>query len=150
MAVVLPRGRWLLLVLSVKEGSGGQMVGVIFLSLSYFLLSACGTVKSFGVRDEEFHLYCHCVLHLKVLTKKKKACTNGSCKLNFTWGTMRTAVWETAPWIALRDCSKRQWGKVSVCDCGEGEVHIVKHLFHKSSSAGHEELMPLCRDLVLF
>ena len=48
------------------------MVGVSFLSLLYFLLSACGTVKSFSVRDEEFHLHVHCVLHLKVSTKKKK------------------------------------------------------------------------------
>ena len=72
MAMVLPRGRCLLLIFSVKGGSGEQMVGVSFLSLLYFLLSACGTVKSFSVRDEEFHLHVHCVLHLKVSTKKKK------------------------------------------------------------------------------
>lgn len=55
----------MLLALSVKEGSGGQVVGVIFLCLLYFLLSVLGTMESFRVRDEEFHLCVHWVLHLK-------------------------------------------------------------------------------------
>ena len=54
---------------------------------------------------------------------------------------MRSAVWETAPQIALRDCSKEAAGKVNICDFGEGEVHAIKHLFHKSFSVSQEGLM---------
>ena len=37
-----------------------------------------------------------------------------SCKLSFTWGKMRSAAQETAPQIALRNCSKVAGGKVSI------------------------------------
>ena len=37
-----------------------------------------------------------------------------SCELNFIWGNMKTTAWETAPPIALRNCSKEVGGKVSV------------------------------------
>ena len=29
-----------------------------------------------------------------------------SCELSFIWGKMRTAAWETASQVALRECSK--------------------------------------------
>ena len=93
---------------------------------------------------------CPLCLALKSVYEKEKRCTSGSCKLNFTWGKMRSAVWETAPQIALRDCSKEAVGEGQYMDFGEGEVHITKHLFHTRSSAGHEELMSAWRDLVLF
>ena len=35
-----------------------------------------------------------------------------SCELNFIWGQMRTAAWETASQVALRNCSKEAGGKV--------------------------------------
>ena len=34
-----------------------------------------------------------------------------SCELSFIWGKMKTAAWETAPPIALRDCSKEAVGE---------------------------------------
>ena len=34
-------------------------------------------------------------------------------KLSFVWGKMRTAAWETAPQIVLRNCSKEAEGKIS-------------------------------------
>ena len=37
-----------------------------------------------------------------------------SCQLSFIWGKMRTAAQETAPPIALRDCSKEVEGKDSI------------------------------------
>ena len=33
------------------------------------------------------------------------------CELSFIWGKMRTVAWETAPQIALRDCSKEAVGE---------------------------------------
>ena len=38
---------------------------------------------------------------------------------------MRTEAWETASWLALRNCSKEVVGEVS----GEGGVHAIKHIF---------------------
>ena len=37
-----------------------------------------------------------------------------SCKLSFIWGKMRTAAWETAPQITLRNCSKEAVGEVGI------------------------------------
>jgi len=36
------------------------------------------------------------------------------CKLSFIWGKMRAAAWETAPQIALRNCSKEVGEKDSI------------------------------------
>ena len=44
--------------------------------------------------------------------KKKVQCK--SCKIGFIGGKMRTAAWETAPQIALRNCSKGGGGEVSI------------------------------------
>ena len=41
----------------------------------------------------------------------KKAVLLESCELSFIWGKMRTAVWETASQIALRDYSKASVGE---------------------------------------
>ena len=56
---------------------------------------------------------------------------------------MRTAVQETAPHTALRNCSKEveRW-KVNTCDFGEEEVHAINLLPYKRFSASHKELMP--------
>ena len=56
----------------------------------------------------------------KVLTKKNVQLE--SCELSFIWGKMRTAAWEAASQIALRDCSK-----VLV----KGQCNAVKHTFYK-------------------
>ena len=50
----------------------------------------------------------------RMLTLKNAQCEN--CKLSFIWGKMRTAAWETAPQIALRNSSKETRGKVSIYD----------------------------------
>ena len=36
-----------------------------------------------------------------------------SCELSFIWGKTRTAAWETAPQVVLRDCSKEAVGNVN-------------------------------------
>ena len=49
------------------------------------------------------------VLDLAMSTKTDTQCEG--CTLNFIWGKMRTAAQETAPPIALRDCSREAVGK---------------------------------------
>ena len=44
------------------------------------------------------------ILGKGLLTKKDVQLE--SCELSFIWGKMRTAAWEAASQIALRDCSK--------------------------------------------
>ena len=51
--------------------------------------------------------------HLSLVHLKKKAQLE-SCELSFIWGKMRTAAWETAPKIALRNCSKEAGGGKSL------------------------------------
>ena len=41
----------------------------------------------------------------------KKDMPSESCELGFIWGKMRTAARETAPRIALRDCSEKTVGE---------------------------------------
>ena len=42
---------------------------------------------------------------------------------------MRTAAWETAPQIALRNCFREVGGgQGNKCDFGEGGLHAIKHL----------------------
>ena len=51
---------------------------------------------------------------------------------------MRTAAWETAPQIALRNNSKEVRGKGQhICDFGKGGVHEIKHKFFVEDFAGH-------------
>ena len=47
-------------------------------------------------------------------TEKNAQCESGG--LSFIWGNMRTAAWEIAPQIALRNCSKEvgEAGKISI------------------------------------
>ena len=83
------------------------------------------------------HFCTHAFLHMETL----KRCE--SSELSFIWGEMRTAVQETAPHIALRNCSKEvEGGKVNTCDFGEEEVHVINHLPYKRFCARHKELMP--------
>ena len=49
-------------------------------------------------------------MYVCVLTKKKDVQLE-SCKLSFIWGKMRTAAWEAASQITLRDCSKAAVGE---------------------------------------
>ena len=60
-----------------------------------------------------------------------------SCELNFIWSKMRTAAWDTAPLIALRNCSKEPGRKDQyICDFGKGRIHAIKHiLFQKVSTS---------------
>ena len=44
--------------------------------------------------------------NLRIKLSTKKAVQLESCELSFIWGKMRTAAWEAASQIALRDCSK--------------------------------------------
>ena len=60
--------------------------------------------------------------------KKKNAyCEN--CKVSFIWGKMKTAVCETAPQIALRNCSKEHWGKVSKGGIQCNQAFILQKVF---------------------
>ena len=49
----------------------------------------------------------------------KKDAQLESCKLSFIWGKMRTAPWEAASQIALRDCSKAAVGESQYIKFGE-------------------------------
>ena len=42
--------------------------------------------------------------------RPKKDVQLESCELDFIWDKMRTAAWETAPQLVLRDCSKEAGG----------------------------------------
>ena len=72
-------------------------------------------------------------LYLEIETFKrcrlKKDAQCESCKLSFIWDKMRTAAWETALQMALRNSSKKGWGGGSqyTCDFGEDGVHAIKH-----------------------
>ena len=61
----------------------------------------------------------------------------------FIWGKMKTAAWEAAPQIALRDCSKEALGGGSIIYkiLVKGEFNAIMHLLYKRFSAGQEELM---------
>ena len=50
-----------------------------------------------------------CPQSFPVLTKQDVPCE--SCELSFIGGKMRTAAWEIAPQLVLRDCSKEVVGK---------------------------------------
>ena len=50
-------------------------------------------------------------LYVATLLLTKKDAQHESFKLSFIWDKMRTAAWETAPQIALRDCSKQVMGE---------------------------------------
>ena len=51
-------------------------------------------------------------------------------ELGFIWGKMRTIAWDIASQIALRNCSKEVGAESQyICDFGEGEVHVIKHIF---------------------
>ena len=63
---------------------------------------------------------------------------------------MRMTAWETAPQIALRDCSKEAVGRNQYKILVKGEFSATKHSFYKRYSASHQELMSPGRDLVLF
>ena len=71
-------------------------------------------------------------------------------KVSFIWGKMRTVAWETAPQIALRDCSKEAVGEGQYMIFMKGEFSAIRHLLYKRFSASHLELMSSWRDLVLF
>ena len=58
----------------------------------------------------------------------KKNAQHESCKLSFIWGKMKTAAWETAPQIALKNCSKETVGKVNIY------VILVKRVYIESST----------------
>ena len=64
-----------------------------------------------------------------------------SGELSFIWGKMRTAAWEAASQMALRDCSKAAVGEVNTYGFGEGGVNTMKHSFYKSFFVIHEDLM---------
>ena len=54
-----------------------------------------------------------------------------NCESNFIWGKMRTITWETAPQIALRNCSKGATGKAHmyvILVNGAGVI-AIEHFF---------------------
>jgi len=75
-----------------------------------------------------------------------KNAQGGNCNLSFIWGKMRTAAWETAPQIALRNSSKETRGKVSIYDLKLSFVIPEVRWFSKSPW-GHYLLFPGPRPL---
>ena len=63
--------------------------------------------------------------------------TNKETKHNLrVWGKMRTIAQETAPQIALRNCSKEAVGEGQyICDFSEGGVHKIKHIILQISAS---------------
>ena len=68
---------------------------------------------------------------------------------------------DQAPQVALKSCSKEagRWvgGGQHICDCGEGGIHAIKHIFSQKVfasfmklSALHKKQSSPCRILVLF
>ena len=55
-----------------------------------------------------------------------KKCT-WEVQLNFIWGIMRTEAQDTAPQIALTNCSKEGEGQY-LCDFGGERVHAIEHV----------------------
>ena len=53
---------------------------------------------------------------------------------------MKTAVWETAPQIVLRNCSNQVVEEVDII-LVKGEFSAIKHSFYKRFSARSKELM---------
>ena len=79
-----------------------------------------------------------------------------SCELSFIWGKIKSADWETAPQIALRNCSKeaggwsvymRFWWRGDTCS----QAHIFPGFCYSCEAfASHEKQMSPWRILVLF
>ena len=83
---------------------------------------------------------------IKIPTKKKKNAQHESCELSFIWGNIRTAAWETAPPIALRNFQRGTGKRQYILDFGKKGAHAIKHIFFIESfcwryetSAGHEK-----------
>ena len=49
--------------------------------------------------------------------------------LSFILGKMKTIAWEGAFRITPRNCPKEVEESSYIHDCGEGGVHIIKHIF---------------------
>ena len=54
---------------------------------------------------------------------------------------MKTAAWEIAPQIALRNCSKAAVGEGQYMILVKGGFNAIKHLLYKKFSISPEELM---------
>ena len=57
----------------------------------------------------------------------KKDAQHEGCELSFIWGKIRTAAQETAPQIALRDCSKATLGEGRYIKTPFGEGGVEYH-----------------------
>ena len=64
-----------------------------------------------------------------------------SCELSFIWGKMRTAAWEAASQIALRDCSKVAVGERQYKVLVKGEFNAMKQSFYKRLFVSHKDLV---------
>ena len=76
----------------------------------------------------------------KALSTKKKDAQAESCDFPFIWGKLRTAAWETAPLIVLRDCCKEVVGEGQYIRFLKGKFNAIKCLLYKRLSASHKEL----------
>ena len=72
---------------------------------------------------------------------KKQDVQLESCELSFIWGKMRTAAWEAASQIALKDCSKAAVGESRYISFGEGGVQYHEALNLQKVFVSHEDLM---------
>ena len=79
----------------------------------------------------------------------KKDAQLESRELSFTWDKMRTATWDTAPQIALRDCSKEVVGESWYVgfwwrgvQCNQARLLLSKDLFRQTSLEQSASLHP--------
>ena len=60
---------------------------------------------------------------------------------------MRTAAQETAPQVALRNCSKdAEWRGQCICDFGKGGLRAIRHIFFQKVSASLLKLLLVTRN----
>ena len=91
----------------------------------------------------------HCVHKFILYVEWKKDIQLESCELSFNWGKVRTAVWEAASQIALRDCFKVAVGESQHIRFSWKGNSIPWRTFYKRFFPSHEDLMSPWMDLVV-
>ena len=96
----------LFLLLCIPLWIQKQLSKVVFMLLWTFMLQYCHKINLWY--EENCTSYVRCSPRLPSVCSKRQL---ERCELNFIWGKMRTAAWETASQVALRDFSKEALGE---------------------------------------
>ena len=88
------------------------------------------------------------VICTPIVDQKDAQCEN--CEWGFIWGKMRTAAWEIAPQVALRNCSKESVMEGQYIRFWWTESSMQSSTPFTKFFASPEELMSPGMDLVLF